>query len=79
MGVSRATLYREQKPKGPSGPRPVSNRALSEQERQAVLAICHTAEFVDRPPATIHATLADRGGYLPSFYGRLNVILTHNR
>ena len=66
MGVSRATFYREQKPKGPSGPRPASKRALSEQERQAVLAICHTGEFVDRPPATIHATLADRGVYLCS-------------
>jgi putative transposase len=66
MGVSRATFYREQKPKGPSAPRPPSKRALSEEERQAVLAVCHTEEFVNRPPATIHATLADRGIYLCS-------------
>jgi len=66
MGVSRATFYREQKPKGPSAPRPASSRALSDEERQAVLAICHTEEFVNRPPATIHATLADRGVYLCS-------------
>ena len=64
MGVSRATFYREQKPKRPSAPRPPSKRALSEEERQAVLAVCHMEEFVDRPPATIHATLADRGVYL---------------
>ena len=66
MGVSRATFYREQKPKGPSAPRAPSQRALSEEERQAVLAVCHTEEFVNRPPATIHATLVDRGVYLCS-------------
>jgi len=66
MGVSRATFYRERTPKGPSGPRPTPKRALSEEERQAVLAACHSEEFVDRPPATIQAVLADRGVYLCS-------------
>lgn len=66
MGVSRATFYRERAPKGPSGPRPTPKRALSEAERQAVLAVCHSEEFVDRPPATIQAVLADRGTYLCS-------------
>jgi putative transposase len=66
LGVSRATFYRERAPKAPLGPRPTPKRALSEQERQAVLAMCHTEEFVDRPPATIQATLADRGIYLCS-------------
>ena len=66
MGVSRATFYRERKPKGPRGPRPKQKRALSEAERQNVLEACHSEEFVDRPPATIHATLADRGFYLCS-------------
>ena len=66
MGVSRATFYRERKPKGPVAPRPTPKRALSEEERQAVLAVCHSEEFVDRPPATIQATLADRGIYFCS-------------
>lgn len=66
LAVSRATFYRERKPKGPSGPRPTPKRALSEEEKQAVLAVCHSEEFVDRPPATIQATLADRGVYLCS-------------
>ncbi len=66
LGVSRATFYRLRKPKGPSGPRPTPKRALSEEERQAVLAVCHREEFVDRPPATIQATLTDRGIYLCS-------------
>jgi len=66
LGVSRATFYRERKTKGPSGQRPTPKRALSEEERNAVMAVCHSEEFVDRPPATIQATLADRGVYLCS-------------
>ena len=66
MGVSRATYYRKLKPKGKPGPRPKSKRALSKKERQAVLDVCHSEEFIDRPPATIQATLADRGIYLCS-------------
>ena len=66
LGVSRATFYRERGPKALPGPRPTAKRALSEQERQEVLAVCHLEEFVDRPPATIQATLADRGIYLCS-------------
>jgi putative transposase len=66
MGVSRATYYRKLKPKGKPGPRPKSKRALSKKERQEVLDVCHTEEFINRPPATITATLADRGVYLCS-------------
>lgn len=50
MGVSRATFYRERLGKGPKGPRPKPSRALSEDERQAVLDVCHSEEFVDRAP-----------------------------
>ena len=66
MGVSRATFYRKRKPKGKPGPRPRSKRALSKEERQEVLDTCHTEEFINRPPATIQAVLADRGIYLCS-------------
>ena len=66
LGVSRASLYRALKPKGPSGLRPRPKRALSEAERQAVLAVCHSEEFVDKAPRTIEATLMDRGVYLCS-------------
>ena len=66
LGVSRATFYRARKPPEPKAARPTPKRALCEAERQAVLAFCHNEEFVDRPPATIHATLADRGIYLCS-------------
>lgn len=66
MGVSRATFYRERQARGPRGPRPASNRALSPVERQTVLDVCHSEEFVDRAPRTIQATLMDRGVYLCS-------------
>ena len=63
LDVSRATFYRRRKPKEAQGPRPKPKRALSEEERQAVLDVCHSEEFVDRAPATIQATLMDRGVY----------------
>lgn len=66
MGVSRATFYRKRKPKGKPGPGPKSKRALSKEERHKVLEFCHSEEFIDRPPATIQAILADRGIYLCS-------------
>jgi putative transposase len=66
LAVSRATFYRQHKPKDLPRPRPKPKRALSEEERQAVLDVCHSEEFVDRAPRTIQATLMDRGIYLCS-------------
>lgn len=68
LGLSRATLYRQTQPaKPPAGlPRPPSPRRLSDVERQAVLDVLHTEEFVDQPPAEVHARLLSRGVYLAS-------------
>jgi putative transposase len=66
LGVSKATYYRRKKPKEPPKPRPKQKRALSEAERQQVLDICHSDEFVDKSPGEIQATLLDRGIYLCS-------------
>lgn len=66
MGVSRATFYRQGRGKGPEGPRSRPWRALSEAERQTVLDVCHSEEFVDKAPRTIQAVLMDRGVYLCS-------------
>lgn len=41
-------------------------RALSETERQQVLAVLHQARFVDKSPAEVHATLLDEQVYLCS-------------
>lgn len=68
LGVSRATLYRQTQPaKLPVAlPRAPSPRRLSDLERQAVLDVLHTEEFVDQPPSEVHATLLSRGVYLAS-------------
>ncbi|WP_437904705.1 IS3 family transposase [Sorangium sp. So ce327] len=68
LGVSRATLYRKTQPaKLPAltGAAP-SPRRLSDPERQAVLDVLHSDEFVDQPPPEVYATLLSRGVYLAS-------------
>lgn len=70
LTVSRATFYRSQQPPpvntGPSPSRRRSPRALTDEERAAMLAVLHSAEFVDRAPAAVGATLLDQGRYLCS-------------
>jgi putative transposase len=68
LGVSHATIYRRRRPPapGPRKPRPVPARALSEAEREAVLAELHSERFVDCSPAQVWATLLDEGRYLAS-------------
>jgi putative transposase len=68
MGVSHATIYRRRRPAEPrpSKPRPQPARALSGEERAAVLETLHEERFVDRSPAQVWATLLDEGRYLAS-------------
>lgn len=66
IGVSRATLYRRRKPATRNKLRKKPDRALSEEERQAVLATLHCPRFADKAPAEIYATLLDEGFYLCS-------------
>jgi putative transposase len=68
LGAAPATIYRRRRPPEPrpSRPRPVPARALSEAEREAVLAELHSDRFVDSSPAQVWATLLDEGRYLAS-------------
>jgi len=68
LGAAPATIYRRRRPPTPrlSRPRPTPLRALSETERQAVLAELHSERFVDASPAQVYATLLDEGRYLAS-------------
>jgi putative transposase len=69
LGVPRATLYRRRRPRPPAPAtalRPKSPRALSDQERQQVVAVLHSEPFVDKAPAEVYATLLDEGQYLCS-------------
>jgi putative transposase len=68
VGASVATVYRRRRPPEPRPPRPrpKPERALSEAEREAVLAELHGERFVDSSPAQVYATLLDEGRYLCS-------------
>jgi putative transposase len=68
LGVSRATLYRRQRPPrlGPPAPRPAPPNALSELEREEVLGVLDSEEYCDLAPAQIWAWLLDDGRYLCS-------------
>ncbi len=66
MGVSRATVYRRRRRQSASGEergRRRQPRALIEAERQEVLDMLHSKRFIDKPPATVYATLLDEGKY----------------
>lgn len=61
MMVSRATFYRARTPRyGPLRPRPTPRRALSIEDRQEVLDVLHSEEFLDKSPVAVWATLLDR-------------------
>ena len=68
LGISRATLYRQTQPAKPASvpERRPSPRRLGDLERQAVLDMLHSDEFVDQPPPEVYATLLSRGVYLAS-------------
>ena len=66
LGVPRSTAHRWRRPllQGPRRSRPTPPRALTEPERTKVLEVLHSERFVDKAPATVHATLLDEDEYL---------------
>ncbi len=68
LGASRAALYRRRSPAPVRArrPRPAPARALSDQERAAVLEQLNSPRFVNASPAEVYATLLDEGRYLAS-------------
>jgi putative transposase len=68
LGRSRATHYRCLQPPvlGPPPPRPIPTNALSEPERQEILAVLRSEAFCDLAPAQVWARLLDDGIYLCS-------------
>ena len=68
LGASRATRYRRRRlpVAGPPAPRPTPPNALSEAERQHILAVLRSEEHCDLAPAQVWARLLDDGIYLCS-------------
>lgn len=68
LGVARAGLYRQRRPRvaRPARPRPTPARALSPVERQAVLDVLHEERFVDLAPPQVYAELLEEGRFLCS-------------
>lgn len=73
LGIPRASLYRKKAAPGKTTCKPPKAeavrrhpRALSQGERDAVLAVLHSGRFVDMAPAVVYATLLDEGRYLCS-------------
>src|ERR1022692_907510 len=63
LGFPRASYYRQQRPLFGPSMKAVSARALSQTERDTVLAFLHEERFQDRSPAAVFATLLDEGVY----------------
>lgn len=66
LGVSRASLHRLRNPPPPwpeQRYRPSPPRALTAEERVAVLGHLHAERFQDRSPAEVYSTLLDEGVY----------------
>jgi len=68
LGAAHATIYRRRVPPPPrtARTRRAPARALSADERQAVLAELHSERFAESSPAQVWATLLDEGRYLAS-------------
>ena len=72
VGISPRTLKRW-KPadqilsdRRPEASRPAPSHALTEEEKQTILAVCNQPEYSDLPPSQIIPHLADQGVYLAS-------------
>ena len=66
LNVSRATFYRRREPDRQPQPRPTPARALSTEERNAVLEQLNSERFADQSPRQVYAKLLDEGDYLCS-------------
>jgi putative transposase len=83
LGISRATLHRQDNPKPaeeeiPPGPRTPHPAALSEQEREQVLDVLDSDRFADKSPAQAWAVLLDEGFYYCSIRTMYRVLESRN-
>ncbi len=78
LGLPRATYYRRRQPPRTRPQRRRSPRALSVEERAAVLDTLHEPRFVDLAPAEVYATLLDEERYLCSERTMYRLLAAHD-
>lgn len=61
----------------PAAKRPTQSNQLTEEERQTIIATCHSPRFASSPPAQIVATLLDEGIYLASESSFYRILADH--
>jgi putative transposase len=66
LGVSRATYYRRENPKPHLLLPRVSARAYTLEEKQAILGVLNSDQFVDLPASQAFTRLLDQGQYMAS-------------
>jgi len=79
--VPRSSFYdRRHQRENPRKPiqRPKSTRALTPEERSAVLEVAHSEKYVDKSPAEICATLLDEDTYLCSERTMYRILSSHD-
>jgi putative transposase len=81
VGVVRATVYRRRRPPAPRArkERKPSPRALSADERRAVVATLNSERFAEKAPAQVHAVLLDEKQYLCSPRTMYRILAEHDQ
>jgi putative transposase len=77
VGVPRGSFYRARQPKQGPKPRPVPQRALSQEEEAHVHDTLNSERFQDSSPRQVYATLLDESTYLCSWRTMYRVLETH--
>lgn len=81
LDVSRATYYRARRrarsATQPPRARKLSPRALSADERRAVIDVLHAPSFVDLAVPQVHSTLLDQGQFLCSMSTMYRILDAH--
>ena len=79
-GIARASADRDRRRPSPSRPpRSVPANALSPGDRQRVLAVLDSPEFVDAAPAQVYAALLDQGVYVGSIATMYRILREHRQ
>ncbi|WP_346534300.1 hypothetical protein [Micromonospora sp. DPT] len=79
-GIARSSAERDRRRPSPTAsPRRVLANALGAAEREQILAVLDSAEFVDAAPAQIYTALLDQGVYVGSIATMYRILRQHRQ